>query len=127
MIAEHLPSSRGIERLCRENVVCMGLSADTCPHFTTIATFISTMGKEIARLFTQILSVCYANNVIGGNMFAIDGCKISSNCSKEWSGSKGELFKKARKIEESVNCLGGSIWRQHRVTTSAGYFGRDQS
>jgi transposase len=98
-------SSRGIERLCRENVVCMALSADTCPHFTTIATFISTMDKEIARLFTQILSVCYANNVIGGNMFAIDGCKISSNCSKEWSGTKGELFKKARKIEESIGYL----------------------
>jgi len=83
----------------------MALSADSHPHFTTIANFISTMDKEIAPLFTQILSVCYANNVIGGNMFAIDGCKISSNCSKEWSGTKGELFKKARKIEESIEYL----------------------
>lgn len=83
----------------------MALSADSHPHFTTIANFISTMDKEIAPLFTQILSICYANNVIGGNMFAIDGCKISSNCSKEWSGTKGELLKKARKIEESIEYL----------------------
>jgi hypothetical protein len=27
-------------------------------------------------------------------MFAIDGCKISSNCSKEWSGTKKELLEK---------------------------------
>ncbi len=98
-------SSRRIARLCRENVVCMSLSADTRPHFSTIADFISTMDKEIAPLFTRILSVCYANNVIDKNMFAIDGCKISSNCSKEWSGTKKELLKKAGKIEESIKYL----------------------
>ena len=38
-------------------------------------------------------------------MFAIDGCKISSNCSKEWSGTKKELLKKAEKIESSVEFL----------------------
>ena len=35
-------------------------------------------------------------------MFAIDGCKISSNCAKEWSGTKAELVKKADKIERST-------------------------
>ncbi len=98
-------SSRKIERLCRENVVCMALSADTKPHFTTVANFISTMEEEIAPLFTEVLSICYANNVIGKNMFAIDGCKISSNCSKEWSGTKKELLKKAGKIKKSVGFL----------------------
>jgi len=34
-------SSRAIERFCRENVVCIALAADTVPHFTTIANFIS--------------------------------------------------------------------------------------
>jgi hypothetical protein len=38
-------------------------------------------------------------------MFAIDGCKISSNCSKEWSGTKADLHKKMEKIEKSVNFL----------------------
>jgi hypothetical protein len=38
-------------------------------------------------------------------MFAVDGCKISSNCSKEWSGTKKELLKKAEKIEQSVRLL----------------------
>jgi hypothetical protein len=38
-------------------------------------------------------------------MFAIDGCKLSSNCSKEWSGTKKKLFKKAGKIEKAAAYL----------------------
>jgi transposase len=30
-------TSRRIEQACRENVVFMALSADTCPHWTTVA------------------------------------------------------------------------------------------
>ncbi len=98
-------TSRTIARLCVENVICMALSADTSPHYTTIADFISTNAKEIIDLFTRILSVCYTQNLIGKNMFAIDGCKISSNCSKEWSGTKKELLEKAGKIEKACSYL----------------------
>ena len=45
--------SRPIARLCRENVICMALSADTSPHYTTIADFISSNAKEIIDLFTK--------------------------------------------------------------------------
>jgi hypothetical protein len=31
--------------------------------------------------------------LIGKSMFAVDGCKIASNCAKEWSGTKKELKK----------------------------------
>jgi len=98
-------SSRKIARLCEENIICIALSADTRPHFTTIADFISSMGDECACFFTKILSVCYTENLIGKNMFAIDGCKISSNCSKEWSGTKEELLNKSKKIEKSITYL----------------------
>ena len=98
-------TSRSIARLCQENVICMALSADTSPHYTTIADFISSNAKEIIDLFTRVLSVCYTQNLIGKNMFAIDGCKISSNCSKEWSGTKKELLEKAGKIEKAVSYL----------------------
>ena len=98
-------SSREIERFCRENVVCIALSADTVPHFTTIANFIGREDSAIIDLFKKILAICYTQNLIGKNMFAIDGCKISSNCSKEWSGTKTELVKKAEKLKESIKYL----------------------
>ena len=34
-------TSRDIAQCCRENVIFMALSADTQPHFTTIASFLS--------------------------------------------------------------------------------------
>ena len=40
--ARGIPSSRDIEQCCRENIVFMALSADTQPHFTTIANLCST-------------------------------------------------------------------------------------
>ena len=102
-----ITSSRRIAQGCEENVVFMALSADTRPHFTTIAEFISQMSEQIQSVFTDVLSVCYTEGLIGKQMFAVDGCKISSNCSKEWSGTKAELRKKALKIERSVRHLVG--------------------
>jgi transposase len=98
-------SSRSIARACEENVIFMALSADTHPHFTTIADFISTMQDQITPLFRDVLLLCSTDGLIDKKMFAIDGCKISSNCSKEWSGTKADLHKKMEKIEKSVNFL----------------------
>lgn len=95
-------SSRQIEQLCRENVVFMALSADTQPHFTTIAKFIARMCDVIQPLFTEVLMVCDSQGLIGKEMFAIDGCKLPSNASKEWSGTMAEMEKKHRKIDRAV-------------------------
>ena len=53
-----ITSSRKIAQYCRENIIFMALSADTRPHFTTIADFISTPDEEIIRLFLEVLMVC---------------------------------------------------------------------
>ena len=94
-----ITSSRKIARACAENVVFMALSANTKPHFTTIADFISSLDKEAIFLFRNILLYCGQMGLIGKEMFAIDGCKLPSNASKEWSGTKAELEKKAAKME----------------------------
>lgn len=103
-------SSRKIEKCCRENVVFMALSADTRPHFTTIADFISTMGKEIIHLFRDVLLVCDEMGLIGKEMFAVDGCKLPSNASKEWSGTKADFKKKTEKLETAI----GRMLEKHR-------------
>lgn len=73
-----ITSSRGIARACEENVVFMALSADSRPHFTTVAEFISSMSDQIENVFTDVLTVCYTEGLIGKKIFAIDGCKMSS-------------------------------------------------
>jgi transposase len=107
-----ITSSREIERACRENVVFMALSADSHPHFTKIAEFISSMEEEIAPLFRNVLMICAEEGLIGRRMFAIDGCKITSNCAKEWSGTRKDFEKKKGKLEKSIHLL----LRKHRET-----------
>ena len=97
-----ITSSREIAQSCRDNVIFMALSADTQPHFTTISDFISTLKEEMIGLFLEVLMICDEMNLIGKEMFAVDGCKLPSNASKEWSGTKGELKKKKEKMEKSI-------------------------
>jgi len=105
-------SSRKIARCCRENIIFMALSADTRPHFTTIADFVSSMGNEVLGLFRDVLLICDEMKLIGKDMFAIDGCKMPSNASKEWSGTKAELNKKRQKMERAIR----RILKKHRET-----------
>ncbi len=105
-----ITSSRKIAQCCRENIIFMALSADTQPHFTTIADFISTLGEEISRLFLEVLMICDEMGLIGKEMFAVDGCKMPSNASKEWSGTKEELGKKKEKMELAIK----QIVKRHR-------------
>src|SRR3990172_4169433 len=74
------------------------LYAYTQPHFTTIAHFISAMADEIQPIFRDVLLYCDELVLIGKQMFAIDGCKLPSNASKEWSGTQAEFKKKQQKL-----------------------------
>jgi len=110
-------SSRKIEALCRENVVFMAISADSRPHFTSISNFISGCPEQIAKLFQQVILICDDLGLIGKEMFAVDGCKMPSNASKEWSGTKAELRKKAQKIDRAVRYL----LKKHRDEDKKGH------
>lgn len=114
--ARGITSSREIEQSCRENVIFMALSADSQPHFTTIANFISSMREEIEPLFLEVLLICDEMGLIGREMFAIDGCKLPSNASKEWSGTKAELANKVDKMQSAIRY----ILRKHREEDERG-------
>ena len=111
-----ITSSRQIERLCRENVLFMAISADSQPHFTTIAQFIATLDQEITKIFRDVLLVCDEAGLIGKEMFAVDGVKLPSNASKEWSGSQKDYSKKIEKMERAVRHL----TQRHRQADAAG-------
>jgi transposase len=100
--ARGLTSSRDIERVCRENVVFMALSGDTQPHFTTIASFVAKLPDEITSVFRDVLLVCDEQGLIGKELFAVDGCKLPSNASRTWSGTRAELLRKAEKMEQAI-------------------------
>ncbi|MCW9005414.1 MAG: transposase [Gammaproteobacteria bacterium] len=98
-----ITSSREIEWCCDTNIIFKALSCDTVPHFTTIASFISSHADEIENLFEQILLICDEQGLLGHELFAIDGCKMSSDASKEWSGTFKELEQKRTKLKKLIH------------------------
>ena len=98
-------SSRRIEQACKQNIIVKSLAADAEPDHATIAEFISTNSEAVKDLFAQIVLQCGELGLITGEMFAIDGCKLPSNASKEWSGTIGKLKKKKEKIEKHIKRL----------------------
>lgn len=103
-------SSRDIASTCEQNIIFMALSGNTQPHFTTIAYFIGSMENQIKSIFTDVLMYCDEVGLIGKNMFAIDGCKLPSNASKEWSGTHASFEKKIKKMRKAVD----HIIKKHR-------------
>ena len=57
---------------------------------------------QIAQLFEQVLLVCHQQGLLGNELFAIDGCKMSSNAAKEWSGTFKELAAKRDKLKRQI-------------------------
>lgn len=112
-----LMSSRKLERACGENVLFMAMSCGQKPDHSTLANFISGMGEErVVSLFTQVLLVCEQEGLLGGTHFSLDGTKVSSNASKEWSGTFKDLRKKQRKLGQKVK----EAIREHRDEDRSG-------
>ena len=100
-----LLSSRQMERACKENVTFMAMACGQRPDHSTIAAFVSSMKGKILPLFRDVLLVCDEEGLLGGTFFALDGCKLPSNASRECSGTIGDLKRKREKIEKKVSRL----------------------
>jgi transposase len=100
-----LTGSRRIEQACRENVVFMALACGQKPDHSTICAFVSSMKDEIMPLFRDVLMVCEQEGLLGGSFFALDGLKLPSNASKEWSGTRSTLERKKEKLEGKLKRL----------------------
>ena len=112
--------SRGIESACKKNIQFMAMSGCAQPDHSTIAAFISSMDEEVLNIFTSILLRCAQLDLIGGEVFAIDGCKISSNASKEFSGTFKELERKKEKLKTVIENL-TKRHRQNDTLTEDGF------
>ena len=103
--AQGIVSSRNIERACREHVTIIALPGDTQPHFTTLAAYISTLGDDIAHIFSQVLFICDKQGLIGREMFAIDGMKLPSHASKAKSGTSADFQHQRVKLEAAAQTM----------------------
>jgi len=109
-------SSRGMEWACRNSVQVMALSGDAQPHYSTLASFVSSLGEAVGKVFTQVLVICDRRGLIGRHMFAIDGVKLPSNASKAKSGTRKDFMRQAQKMHKAVE----QLLAKHRANDAAG-------
>lgn len=101
-----ITSSREIQWQCEHNIIFKALSCDSVPHFTSIASFVSSYPNAIESVFEQVLLVCDNQGLLGNELIAIDGCKMSSDAAKEHSGTLDELGQKREKVRKQIkHCM----------------------
>ena len=105
-------SSRSLEWACQKITTFMALSCNRIPDHSTIAAFVSSINEEIEDLFTMVLMICHEEGLLGGTHFSVDGLKLSSNASKEWSGTFEDLKKKRDALRRKVK----QIVSEHKAT-----------
>jgi transposase len=80
-------TSRPLAYACKTNSRVQALARDAQTDLDTIAHLISSQAEAVKEIFAQTLLKWYALGLIGGELFAINGCKLLSNAAKEWSGT----------------------------------------
>ena len=100
-----ITGSRKIESLCKYNTLFMCLSGFLTPDHSTIAAFVSKKSQRIEDLFVQIVVECDYLGLVAGNCFSVDGTKLSSNASKDRSGTIESFTKKYKKIKNGIQFL----------------------
>jgi hypothetical protein len=54
--------------------------------------------------------ICAEEGLVWRRMFTVDGCRVFSNCAKEWSGTRANLERKDGKLEGSIRFLLRKHW-----------------
>ena len=76
-------SSRQIERLCERDIAFKVIAANEVPDHCTIARFRQENGKEIGRLFTDVLKLCAKAGLVKVGVVALDGTKMRAHAALE--------------------------------------------
>ena len=104
-------SSRGIERVCWEDVAFKVITGMRTPDHSTIAEFRRRHEAEIAELFDDVLGLCREAGLVSVGVITIDGTKIKANASmdqnRSYSGLVKEILREAEETDRREDELYG--------------------
>lgn len=95
-------SSRKIDKLAHENVVCMYLAGNEKPDFRTICNFRMENKVLIEELFKKTVTVARAAGILKLGHLATDGTKIKANASNDYTLGEDEIKEIRRIIERGI-------------------------
>ena len=100
-----IPSSRQIERACKEAIPFRVLTANQQPDHDTVAEFRRRHLKALAALFIQVLHLCQKAGLVKLGHVALDGTKVKANASKHKAMSYARMQKSVAELNAEVQRL----------------------
>src|SRR5579863_757355 len=111
-------SSRQIERLCERDIAFKVIAANEVPDHCTIARFRQENGKELERLFTEVLKLCAKAGLVKVGVVALDGTKLRANAALEGNRTYEHIEKEVGKMLKEAEATDakedGLLGREHR-------------
>jgi Transposase domain (DUF772) len=96
-------SSRRIEKACWEDVAYKVVTAMLVPDHSTIADFRRRHEAEIARLFDEVLGLCWEAGLVQVGVIAVDGTRMRANASRDrnrgYESIVTEILQEAERID----------------------------
>ena len=91
-------SSRKIEKMAQESIVCRYLSANQQPDHSTINLFRKDHLVNLEDIFAQIVILCDGLNIIDPTNISIDGTILKASASKKKTYNQEQIAKLKKKI-----------------------------
>ncbi len=95
-------SSRKLERETRRNLEVMWLVEGLRPDYKTISEFRRENIRPLQKLFREFMKLCKSWEMIGGDLFAVDGTKAKASNNKKNNFSRKKLEDRLKRIDEKI-------------------------
>jgi hypothetical protein len=112
--ARGVRSSRAIERACIEDVAYRVIAAQHKPDHATIARFVERHHDALAAVFGSVLGLCAQAGLVGVNVVAIDGSKVSANASREATVDYERLAREVLEEAQAVDAEEDALYGERR-------------
>ncbi|MFH1209927.1 MAG: IS1182 family transposase [archaeon] len=98
-------SSRFLAKVLRENVTFMWISGKQTPDFHTLNNFRRFLGKDIKKIFKEIVIFGINEDVISGKDIFVDHTKIEANANRYKIVWRKQVEKRQKSIDEELDKL----------------------
>ena len=95
-------SSRKMEKECKRNIEVMWLTSGLTPDHKTISEFRRLNIRPLQKLLKEFVKLCRSWDLVGGEMFAVDGTKIKASNNKKNNFSRKKLEARLSKLDEKI-------------------------
>lgn len=103
-------TSRRMEHAVKPNVTLIAVAEGLAPDHATITRFVSSLGDVVNGISVDVFIRCAQLDLVGAEVFALDGCKLPSNAAKEYSSTFAEIARK----QENLAVVLKNLMEKHR-------------